>query len=74
MPRNYITSQGDMWDAISWNLLGSEYYMDLLIAANPEHKEMVIFPANIQLIIPDVDTSQIPEHLPPWKREGDEET
>lgn len=64
---SYVTIQGDMWDGISYKVYGSEYYMAELIEANPEYREVVIFPANISLTIPDitVPTTQI---LPPWKR------
>jgi phage tail protein X len=66
--RTYITVQGDMWDLIAYKELGSEQFMTALIEANPEHRETVIFPANVQLVIPDVDTTQTPSTLPPWKR------
>lgn len=69
MPKNYVTTQGDMWDSIAFKQMGSEYFMTDLIEANPSHRETVIFPANVQLIIPDVDLSQTPDNLPPWKRE-----
>ncbi|RNB72179.1 tail protein X [Brevibacillus panacihumi] len=66
--RTYTTIQGDMWDLIAYKMLGSEYYMTDLIDANPDHRDTVIFPANVELIIPDVDTVQTPNTLPPWKR------
>jgi phage tail protein X len=66
--RTYTTVQGDMWDLIAYKVLGSESYMAELIDANPAHRETVIFPANVQLVIPDVNTTQTPSALPPWKR------
>lgn len=68
MDNAYITSQGDMWDLIAYKTLGSEYYMTDLIDANPTHRETVIFPANVRLIIPKVEMAQTPNTLPPWKR------
>jgi len=67
MPKTYTTIQGDMWDGIAKRTLGSEYYMSELIDANPEHRETVIFPAGVHLVIPEVPTP-VPELLPPWKR------
>lgn len=67
MSKTYTTIQGDMWDGIAKKTLGSEYYMDKLIDANPTHREMVIFSANITLTIPEVTTPS-PQKLPPWKR------
>ncbi|MFY0545450.1 tail protein X [Brevibacillus sp. H7] len=66
MPKEYITIQGDMWDVIAKKTLGSEYFMTALIEANPQHRETVIFPANVRLTIPEIKT-QISESLPPWK-------
>jgi len=56
-----------MWDSIAKKTLGSEYYMSGLIDANLEHRETVIFPANITLTIPDIATP-VPNNLPPWKK------
>lgn len=57
-----------MWDGVARKTLGSEYLMTQLIEANPHHRETVIFPANIVLMIPDVETDVSPDNLPPWKR------
>ncbi len=65
----YVTVQGDMWDIIAKKTMGSEYYMTDLIDANPEHREIVIFPANVRLVIPEVSTPES-KNLPPWKRGG----
>lgn len=67
MSKTYVTVQGDMWDGIAKKTLGSEYFMTALIDANPQYREIVIFPANIQLIIPEVQVS-VSTDLPPWKR------
>ncbi|USG67451.1 tail protein X [Brevibacillus ruminantium] len=69
MSRQYVTSQGEMWDGIAKKTLGSEYQMNKLIDANPAYRNLVIFPANIRLSIPEPD-DQIVETLPPWKRGG----
>ncbi|MBE3586572.1 MAG: tail protein X [Thermoanaerobacter sp.] len=69
MPKEYVTIQGDMWDGIAKKTLGSEYYMTDLIDANPDYREIIIFPAGIRLVIPDISIP-IPQILPPWKRSG----
>lgn len=68
MSKVYTTIQGDMWDAIARKTLGNEYLMHALIDANPMHIDTVIFPANVQLVIPAVEQAES-ENLPPWKRE-----
>ena len=61
------TLQGDAWDYIALKTMGNEKYMDTLLAVNPEHQHLIIFPANILLIIPDVPAKSS-STLPPWKR------
>mgnify|MGYP001233819632 CR=1 FL=1 len=68
MAREYVTVQGDMWDSIAKKTLGSEYYMDVLMEANPDYRQIVVFPANVKLVIPDVETEETPDTLPPWRR------
>lgn len=63
----YTTSQGDMWDQLAKNLLGSELLMGKLIAANPAHSSTVIFSAGVVLTVPEVvqQPSMFPQ--PPWR-------
>lgn len=67
MLSTYTTRAGDMWDDIAYRKLGGERYVSLLMEANPEHLEKVIFPAGIVLTLPEIKTP-IPAKLPPWKR------
>lgn len=68
MPNNtYVTTLGDMWDAIALKTLGSEMHTDALINSNLKHRHIFIFPAGVVLTIPDVQIKP-PEGLPPWKR------
>lgn len=63
---NYTTIQGDMWDLIAYQQMGSETYMDTLIAANILYREVVVFPAGVALVIPTV-TATTSSLLPPWQ-------
>ncbi|WP_425057614.1 hypothetical protein SCACP_21310 [Sporomusa carbonis] len=65
--RNYTTAQGDTWDIISYRVYGTEKVIDILIEANHQYRNVTIFPANIKLVIPDVETVAL-STLPPWKR------
>lgn len=70
--RTYTTSQGDVWDMIALHMYpdsGGEKLMHELLAANPQHRETVVFPANVVLNVPDVETPAS-VNLPPWKRRG----
>ena len=68
--RTYRTIQGDTWDLIAFRVykkVGAEKLMDILLEANPDFINTVIFQANVLLKIPDV-SSPIVVNLPPWKR------
>jgi len=67
MPNIYTTTQGDMWDSIAYRQMGNEKYMHFLIEENSQYNQIVVFPANIKLTIPDVPVS-VSTNLPPWKR------
>lgn len=67
MPRTYTTISGDVWDMIAKEQLGGERYTSLLMQANPEHLNTVVFSAGVSLVLPEV-TTPIPERLPPWRR------
>jgi phage tail protein X len=68
--KDYRTTQGDTWDIVALKMypdLGGEKLMHTLIEANPEHRETVVFSANVMLKIPDVSIPVV-STLPPWKR------
>lgn len=68
---SYTTIQGDTWDAIAYRLWGREHLMDLLLAANPEHADVILFRAGVVLAVPEIDLSgQIGPvtELPPWMK------
>jgi len=69
--RKYITIQGDTWDYIAYKVYGAEsgteFYMSALLEANPKYLGYVVFPADIDLDVPDIKV-ELPRTLPPWKR------
>lgn len=66
--KKYITKQGDMFDSIAYNELGSESFTDALMNANTDYHEAYIFSAGIELTLPDVSNIVPNEDLPPWRR------
>lgn len=69
MPETYLTEQGDKWDLIAWKQMGDTRYIKQLMAANPQYLEYYVFPAGIELIIPDIDLEQAAlSSLPPWRQ------
>ena len=67
MNNKYTTIQGDMWDGISKKLYGTEMAMNVLLEANQQYNNVVVFGANIVLNVPDY-TVPTPDLLPPWRR------
>lgn len=68
MAGKYTTTQGDVWDLISYRVYGDEGFIAQLIAANPEHRHSVVMPSGIDLVIPDVPEESPATSLPPWKK------
>lgn len=64
----YSTQSGDMWDLISYKTLGDCKYVDALINANRDKIDYFIFPAGIELNVPDITPEIKKSALPPWKR------
>lgn len=69
--RIYTTMLGDEWDSIAHKVYDDrhrgEMLVSLLIAANPKHRETLIFGAGVELVVPEPPTPSI-STLPPWKR------
>lgn len=64
----YTTVQGDMWDSIAKTHYGSEKFLDVLINANPQYRDVYIFSTGAVLEIPVIDTRITADNLPPWKK------
>lgn len=73
MPRTYRTNSMDTWDIISKTVYGSEMFINKLVEANIEYRNIMIFSDGVILDVPDVATtsSAFAENLPPWKRGAD---
>lgn len=61
------TIQGDTWDWLAKKAYGNELLMNVLIAANPEHRMTSIFPAGVEITVPDVETTAR-SSPPPWRQ------
>lgn len=70
MSEIYKTKQGDTWDLIAYKFyknIGGEYNLINLIDENSIYKDFIIFPAGINLTIPDLDIP-LTGGLPPWEK------
>lgn len=62
----YKTIQGDTWDIIAKKVYGKEKYLDYLMKNNYELLEYFIFPAGIELNIPELP-EETNSDLPKWR-------
>lgn len=67
MTNTYTTTQGDMWDLIAKRLYGAEASLNVLLEANQQYADIVVFPAGIVLEVPKY-TAPVTSMLPPWRR------
>nr|DAM69346.1 MAG TPA: baseplate wedge protein [Caudoviricetes sp.] len=67
MAKTYTTIQGDMWDGIAKRMYGTERAINILLEANQQHNNTVIFSAGVVLTVPDYEPPRV-ELLPPWRR------
>jgi phage tail protein X len=64
MAQVYTTVSGDTWDNIAYKTTSNGCNMDLLIAENPQYSDTFVFPAGVQLTIPEIEETS--STLPPW--------
>jgi len=62
----HITAQGDMWDLVAHMRLGSALHMGRLMACNRKLLGYYVFPAGIELVLPEI-APEPPSAMPPWK-------
>lgn len=65
--KTYTTKQGDMWDSIAYQQMGSCDYANELMRANRQLLDYYTFPAGIVITIPDV-SAEASSTAPPWKQ------
>ena len=64
----YTTIQGDTWDGIAYRLYEDEGYMKELLEANPDHVDILVFPAGVTLLCPDLEY-EVDNGAPFWRED-----
>ena len=64
----YITQEGDTFDALALQMYDEETLAHYIIDFNPYYADVLIFDANISLRLPLIEDAETPETLPPWRR------
>lgn len=70
--KQYITREGDTFDALALEMYGEETLAHYIIDFNPDYADVLIFDANVALRLPIVEDTELPETLPPWRRDSDD--
>ena len=72
--KEYITREGDTFDALALEMYGEETLSHYIIEFNPDYADVLIFDANVLLLLPIVEDAEKPDTLPPWRRDESEDT
>ena len=64
----YTTKEGDTFDMIALNFYDEEKMATTIIEANPDYSDVIIFDADVELIISIVEDVDGIETTPPWRR------
>lgn len=63
----YTTKQGDTFDMLAYRAYADEFKAHIIIQANPQCADILVFDAGIELTLP-VISKAAAASLPPWKR------
>ena len=66
MASTYITSQGDTWDLMAYDLYGDEKYMRYLLEANWPLLDTLVFSSGTMIVVPDIP-EDADEDVPFWR-------
>lgn len=65
----YVTSQGDTWDSIAYDLFGSEGHMGILMDANLDLLDVLVFSAGTVIQVPEEIPEAVDEDMPFWRQD-----
>lgn len=66
--KTYMTKWGDAFDLLALKEYGEETLSKHIIEANPDYCDVLIFEESVPLLIPELDLTNTPATLPPWRR------
>lgn len=68
--KEYTTREGDTFDALALDMYKSETLSHYIIEFNPDYADVLIFEAGVRLRLPIVEDAELPDTLPPWRRDN----
>lgn len=67
MEKKYRAIRNDTFDTVAFRVYGNEHLCAMLMAANPDYMDVLLFEPGIELNIPDYDAKpSANKDLPPW--------
>lgn len=69
MSKIHNTIKGDTFDALALKYYNEEKLASIIIQANPDYCDVLIFDEGIVLFVPDAPEAAMPSSLPPWRRD-----
>lgn len=64
----YITKQFDTFDSIAYEQYEEEMLASVIISANLDYAGVLLFDAGVTLRLPDIEVTEVQDHVPPWRR------
>lgn len=64
-----LTVEGDTFDGLALEFYDDEQKSSVIMGANLDYCDTLIFEAGVALKIPILDDVELPETLPPWRRD-----
>lgn len=64
-----MTVEGDTFDGLALEFYDDEQKSSVIMGANLDYCDTLIFEAGVALKIPILDDVELPETLPPWRRD-----
>lgn len=66
--RDHTCRTGESWDLLAGQTYGEEKMASVIIEANPDMADVVLFDGGEVIRVPVVDVVDTPDTLPPWRR------
>lgn len=66
MGKTYRTTQNDTFDTVAFRFYGDEHLCSMLMNANPDYMDVLLFDPGIELKLPDYVVPPRKSDLPPW--------
>lgn len=66
--RAYTCRAGESFDLLAGQAYGQETMADVIVAANPDLCDVVLFEGGEVIDLPLVERVESPDTLPPWRR------